>query len=149
VNSPCEESLVFRDMALRAIGRNIVDFQRLETCLKILARFSVIASPVDTLGAAIDKRVSQTTRYTLGQAIGEWLKVAGGSEPPTSLTEDPFETCVSMSFGPLINSEELIEHGRALSDLLIERNNLVHHDLAQLEFNSEEECKKLTARLDS
>ena len=54
-----------------------------------------------------------------------------------------------MSFGPLLNSEELIEHSQALRELLKERNNLVHHDLAHLDFGSEEECTRLIARLDS
>ena len=149
MNPQDKKSFDQRDIALRTVGRNIVNFQRLETYIKVLARFSPIACPLNNLSAAINNRASQTARYTFGQAIGEWLKMAGGSEPPTLVTEEQLRSWITMSFGPLLNSEELIEHSQALRELLKERNNLVHHDLAPLDFGSEEQCLRLIARLDS
>lgn len=141
------QPLSVRDVAFRAIGRNMVNFQKLETCLKALVRLEYLAAPMSTIEDALVKRKSKASGYTLGKALQEWLRVAA-LDAPRSATQDLFEPWISMSFLPSIDRERLAEHGEALNALAKERNNLVHQDLANFDFDSDEGCQTLIERLD-
>ena len=141
------QPLSVRDVAFRAIGRNMVNFQKLEKCLKALVRLEYLAAPMSTIKDALVKRKSKASGYTLGKALQEWLRVAA-LDAPRSATQDLFEPWISLSFLPSIDRERLAEHGEALNALAKERNNLVHQDLANFDFDSAEGCQTLVERLD-
>jgi hypothetical protein len=137
-----------RDAALRAIGRNLVNFQKLEHCLKALVRPESLAGPMSTLNGKAATRVAKTSQYTLGRAVQEWLRVATPEQTARPQTQDLFEPWISVSLELPIDSEALASHSSALEALASERNELVHHKLARLNFDSEAECKDLVAVLD-
>ena len=137
-----------RDAALRAIGRNLVNFQKLEHCLKALVRTESVAGTMSTLNGKVATRVAKTSQYTLGRAVQEWLRVAAPNQTASPQTQDLFEPWFSFSLELAIDSEALASHSRALEILASERNDLVHHKLAHLNFESEAECKDLVAVLD-
>ena len=140
--------LSMRDVALRAIGRNLVNFQKLEKCLKALVRLDNFAGPISTIEDALAKRVSKASGYTLGKALQEWLRVAA-LDAPRSATQDLFEPWISLSVLPSIDRERLAEHAEALNALAKERNNLVHQDLASFDFDSDKGCHALVESLDN
>lgn len=137
-----------RDAALRAIGRNLVNFQKLEHCLKALVRTESLAGPMSTLNDKVATRVSKTSQYTLGRTVQEWLRISTPHRTANPQTQDLFEPWISVSLELPIDSEALGSHSEALESLAIERNELVHLKLAQFDFESEAECKDLVADLD-
>lgn len=137
-----------RDAALRAIGRNLVNFQKLEHCLKALVRTESLAGPMSTLNVKVATRVSKTSQYTLGKAVQEWLRISTPHQTASPQTPDLFEPWISVSLELPIDSDGLASHSKALEILASERNHLVHLKLAQFNFESEVECKDLVAVLD-
>ena len=138
-----------RDLAFRAVGRNLVNFQKLEHCLKALTRLGVLAGPMSTVEDKIEKRNSKIAKFTLGKAVSEWLRIADTNNSESGATEDLFEPWVSISFGLEMSSEYLNNHGQILERLATERNELVHHRLANFDFESNDECRELLIGLDS
>jgi hypothetical protein len=137
-----------RDAALRAIGRNLVNFQKLEHCLKALVRTESLAGTMSTLNVKVATRVSKTSQYTLGKAVQEWLRISTHHQTTSPQTQDLFEPWFSVSLELPIASEGLASHSKALELLANERNDLVHLKLAQFNFESEVECNDLVAVLD-
>lgn len=137
-----------RDAALRAIGRNLVNFQKLEHCLKALVRTECLAGPLSTLNGKVAARVSKTSQYTLGKAVQEWLRISTPHQTASPQTQDLFEPWMSVSLELPIDSEGLASHSEALEALASERNDLVHLKLAHVNFESEADCKHLVAVLD-
>lgn len=137
-----------RDAALRAIGRNLVNFQKLEHCLKVLVRTESLAGPISTLNGKVAKRVSKTSQYTLGRAVQEWLRISTPHQIASPQTQDLFEPWISVSLELPIDSEGLASHSKALEALASERNDLVHLKFARFNFESEAACSDLVADLD-
>ncbi len=137
-----------RDAALRAIGRNLVNFQKLEHCLKALVRTESLAGPMSTFNGKVAGRLSKTSQYTLGKAVQEWLRVSRPHQTASPQTQDLFEPWISISYELPIAAEALASHAEVLEALAGERNDLVHLNLAQFNFESEAECKDLVAALD-
>lgn len=137
-----------RDVALRAIGRAVVNFQKLECCLKVLCRLQDWSGPMSQLEGKVRNRIDKTTKFTMGSAVADWLRIARKDGAQKPLTADLFEQWVSVSYGPFLGPEQIAEHEEALNSLAIERNNLIHHELANFDFTSEEACRELLARLD-
>ncbi len=137
-----------RDAALRAIGRNLVNFQKLEHCLKALVRTESLAGPMSTLNGKVATRVSKTSQYTLGRAVQEWLRISTPHQTASPQTQDLFEPWISVALELPTDSEGLASHTKALEVLASERNDLVHVNLAHFNFESEAECKDFVAVLD-
>ena len=96
-----------RDAALRAIGRNLVNFQKLEHCLKALVRTEPFAGPMSTMNGRVATRVSKTSQYTLGKAVQEWLPISTPHQTARPQIQDLFEPWISVSFQLPIDSEGL------------------------------------------
>lgn len=137
-----------RDAALRAIGRAVVNFQKLECCLKVLSRLQDCSGPMSQIEGKAKRRIEKTAKFTMGSAVADWLRIARKDDVQVPSTRDLFEPWVSVSYGPLLGPEQIDAHGEALNALAIERNNLIHHDLANFDFASDEACRELLARLD-
>jgi hypothetical protein len=138
-----------RDIALRAIGRNLVNFQKLEHCLKALVRTEHVAGPMSMLDEKVANRVTRTSQYTLGRAVQEWLRISTFEQTPRPQTQDLFEPWISVSFSLPIDSERLAAHSEALNALAGERNEMVHLKLANFNFESDAECADLVRFLDA
>jgi hypothetical protein len=123
--------------------------QKLEHCLKALVRIDHLSGPQSTVDEAFRKRISKTAGYTLGKAVKEWLRIAELDETPRPTTQDLFDPWVSISFGLPIDQERLTQHRECLDALARERNNLVHHELANFDFDSDKCCRDLVVALDS
>ena len=137
-----------RDAALRAIGRNLVNFQKLEHCLKALVRTESLAGPMSTFNGKVATRVSKTSQYTLGKAAQEWLRISMPEQTARPQTQDLFEPWVSVSLELPFDLGGLASHSKALEALASERNDLVHLKFAHFNFESDAECKDLVAVLD-
>jgi hypothetical protein len=55
--------------AFYAVGRNVVNFQRLERILKQLAMWAPLCATPSTLQRVVEKRRAKVKRLTLGDAV--------------------------------------------------------------------------------
>ena len=140
--------VALKDAVLRAIGRNLVTLQRLEMLLKGLAGLRPIACKLPELTTELEHRRKRTERSTLGSVISLWLETARGSEPEAPTLPTDLDVLVSFSFQPGIPQHVLDEHARQLDQILTERNWFVHSGLIDIDFDSNEACGSLIARLD-
>jgi hypothetical protein len=137
-----------KDRVFRAIGRNLVNLQRLEKILKQLSELRPVAGKLPEIKAQLEHRRRSTERTTLGAVIPLWLETARGRKPrlPTRTTDLDILCSYWLKIG--ISQHVLDEHAKELDQLLIERNWFVHHGLAEIDYASSEECENLLARLD-
>ena len=66
-------AVTFKDAALRAVGRTVVNFQRLEHNLKIAARLGPLEGVLSKVQRDHERRTEKASSFTLGQAIEAWL----------------------------------------------------------------------------
>jgi dynactin complex subunit len=139
----------YASSALEAIGRNVVNFQRLERCLKSLSVLTPIVLTPETAQTALERRTAAKSRLTLGQAMSEWIQ--DSLAPPASKLPPLPKDTTSVSFAFRLESveEEDARLARDLQALVTERNDLVHVTLATVNFDSESECRVLVEALDA
>lgn len=139
----------FRDRALRGIGRNVVNFQRLEQCIKFVSLFSGIEGPLSKVLKDQHKRIERVSKHTLGQTVLEIQRIIEKDDRPLPTTKDLFEPWVSTSFEFVLDRSAARQHCEELTVLVHERNDLVHHRMAAVNFDSIEQCTLLSEELDS
>lgn len=137
-----------KDAALRAVGRTVVNFQRLEHYLKLVARLGAIEGTPAKIQKDIEKRRDRAATLTLGQAIQAWLNANDGEQPPASHTPDLFDATIRMTFSLGMDTERHSAHAATLRSLLETRNELIHGRLVKFEWDSPEECDRLLTQLD-
>ena len=147
MDSPVPEG-VLKDAALRAIGRNLLSLQRLEKILKGLAGLRPIACKLPEIATELELRRKSTERSTLGTVIPLWLETARGREPRAATLTTEVDVLVSFWLQLGIPQHALVEHASELHEILNERNWFVHNGLAEIDFDSNEACGNLIARLD-
>jgi hypothetical protein len=135
--------------ALYAIGRNVVNFQRLEQILKQLARFAPICATPSMLQSKVEKQRARVERLTLGGAVKKWIESefhATKSKQGPRLDQQIY---ISFGFELPTTPEYFDQLSGELESLAQERNSLIHLDLAQLNFEDEGECTALSLQLNA
>lgn len=138
-----------KELALRNIGRNVVNFQKIEGMLKMLLSHSNFRSPVSKVQETIESRQKEFERQSLGNLTKEYFKSFGKSmEHVHAVPEVRDEPWISLSF--TIDNEEghLPLQKAAISFLVSERNRLIHQMLVRFNPESEESCRALIHELD-
>jgi hypothetical protein len=138
-----------KDAALRAVGRTVVNFQRLEHNLKLAARLGALNGTIQKIERDVAKRHERAGSLTLGQAIQAWLENCYGTPAQLEGTPDLFDITFQMTFSLEADDESRNRHAKALSDLLETRNDLVHSRLAKFEWESPQACEHLVVELDN
>lgn len=147
-----EERSELRNQALQKIGRNVLNFQRIEKALKSLIVASNIRGHDSDLADIHRKRSADVDKRSMGSLVKEFLATVYANELPG---EDPSpneyrsnETWISFS----LRIERDEEYIRALRDALFrvvhERNELIHQTLGAFDPNSDESCRDLISKLD-
>jgi hypothetical protein len=137
-----------RDDALKAVGRTVVNFQRLEHNLKLAARLGSSHGTLPKIQRDLERRIERAATLTLGQAIHAWLSVGQGEPLQTSHTPDLFDATMQLTFSWGSDVESQNTHGVALKSLLETRNTLIHGALVQFQWDSPSECERLVRHLD-
>jgi hypothetical protein len=134
--------------ALYAIGRNVVNFQRLEHILKQLALFAPIRATPSRLQSEVEKQRASAQRLTLGRAVKKWIENEFHTTEPKQVPGLDQQIIISFGFD-LPTTPEYFEMSGELESLAQERNCLIHLDLARLNFEDEAECNALSIQLDA
>ena len=132
--------------ALRKIGRNILNFSKIEAGFKLLLPVSHVEGTTTTIRENVKAKQNKLRKQTLGALVTEFnrdvLRDVEEPEPPKSLTK-PW---IALSLNVASTSPD--ECKETLRTLVEERNRLIHHDLANIDVNSTEDYRNLIALLD-
>ncbi len=137
-----------RDAALKAVGRTVVNFQRLEHNLKVAARLGSSQGTLPKIQRDLERRIERATNLTLGQAIHSWLSHAQGEPAEFIHTPDLFDITMQVTFSWGSDPASQEAHGLALKSLLETRNKLIHGGLVGFPWESPAECERLVKDFD-
>jgi hypothetical protein len=137
-----------RDATLRRIGRNVVNFQKLETALKSLVPATNASGTLSELAAKRAVRQKELRKMPLGHLTKEFHSGIYGGAATASEPSDLTEAHFSLSMRVEADPETIRKSKQSLLALVKERNRLIHSDLACTDFNSSSECSRISAMLD-
>jgi hypothetical protein len=144
-----EDLAALTNELFRRIGRNLMNFQRVEGMLKFLVANGQLRGPIKELSdirAAQHTSVQRTTMGLLaGRFVDELLSDAGDPEEPSTPASDAWFSFKMTFESDAAASAELREGLRALVD---ERNDLVHHLQSRWDSTSVESTRALARELD-
>ena len=135
------------EAVLRKIGRNIVNFQKLEHALRKLIALSNVSGSLKELPSSSRRQAKSLRKKALGEVVERFDSAFYGDSAAPESNVAPSEAELSFSI-KLEGGAGSEAQRRELVALVVERNRLVHHDLFEFDFSSESESRKLAARLD-
>ena len=142
-------SLEVREEALRKIGRNVVNFQKMEAMLKFLNSLQQIGGSAKHLEDADVSAKTSKLRKPMGQLAEEFLKSAYASSKAAPGPDVANGVAVSFSFRIEADSKLAAERKKALRSVVAERNQLIHTWLGAFDPSSHESCASLIGALDA
>jgi hypothetical protein len=143
-----EEFKSLRRLALASLGRNVLHFQRVEAQLKRLVLICDFAASHGDFAARLEDRTTELRTKTMGNLANELHTHLYGAPPEPELQEPITELFLCIGLRVSADPDYVTQQKKMLSDLVLERNALIHQDLADFNPNSEESCRRWIARLD-
>jgi predicted RNA binding protein with dsRBD fold (UPF0201 family) len=150
MNEPIDIDIeTVRAEALRKLGRNIVNFSKIEGILKYLLSISQLEGTKETIPEQFRRNQASIHKQTLGKLVQELHKNVIVDASRAEITTASSDSEIAFYFKVTYSNPDFLEsQKRALSDIVFERNKLIHQDLALLDTSSVEECRKLISLLD-
>jgi hypothetical protein len=147
--SETQEVTPLQRKALGSLGRNVLHFHRLETQLKRLLLLCDLGAPLSQFVDHHKERAEEIRITTMGNLVNALHERLYGttvaSETQAAITEIYFRVQFQIDADPAYVAQQK----QNLSNLVLERNNLIHHDLASFDPNSSESCERLIGHLDA
>jgi hypothetical protein len=136
------------DDALRKVGRNVVNFQRLEQALKALVRLSSYTDSQSRSGPIFPRQTKRLKRAGLAEAANQFNRAFYDEAVTTkaSILSTVVRFSSTFRLEPDANTQS---RRKELVALARERNRLIHNDLVSIDFFSESVCVALSERLDA
>jgi hypothetical protein len=138
-----------RDEVFRKIGRNLLNFQKIELMLKHLITNGRMSGYISEFKANQEQRSAAVHKQTMGELVGQFVENTlldnqESSQIPLDLKEPYF----SFSFNVNANADFYNSKRQALKSLVDDRNDLIHHLLPRFNANSIENCLEIEQYLD-
>jgi len=134
--------------AQRKIGRNIMNFQKIEFMLKYLISRSQCHGTISSFKNNLEKNESDIYKKSLGLLAKDLFNTVYADpesiEPPT----DNNEPWISFKFSSETDISNQNDLKLQLENLINNRNELIHHKLHSIRTNSEADLKELIDFLD-
>ena len=151
LDEPAQSGMVdietIRSEALRKVGRNVVNFARLESGLKILLSLCISGTPKE-LKKKKRRRIQENRTKTLGElAMHFSSSLAKGQKGLEDIPENLDDIHISLSFS-VGDDKGSRNFRKSLLELVKDRNNLIHHRLAELDSTSVDSYRMLIEYLD-
>ena len=129
-------------------GRNMLLFQQAEHLLKYLVSTGEISGYITEVNGKLQKQKEKTSVKTLGQLVGKFTENTFGENEEKTSPQVLKEAFISTSFK--IESDEAFYEARtkALASMVVDRNDLNHHLLPRIQFNSIDSCRETILYLD-
>jgi hypothetical protein len=138
-----------RNEALRKIGRNIVNLQRMERYLKLLVVRINLNGYISEMEEVYRKRLKDVERLTMGTLVDKLTDGLYSSADPSLNPPDNLKgVWVSSTFRIEGGAEQKKTAKKALTLVVKERNKLVHRMLGEFDSASVESCRELIDLLD-
>ena len=137
-----------RDQALRKIGRNMVNFQKMEGMLKFLNAQEAMSGSLKDIPEVVARAKKSIDRQPMGQLAEAFVRSAYSNAQNAAELRKDSEVWASFSFRLELAPALVIERKKALRAVVAERNKLVHKWLASFDPNSAESCLSLGVDLD-
>jgi hypothetical protein len=148
MNEPIDIEVV-RTEALRKLGRNMVNFSKIEAVLKYLLSVSQFEMTEKSVSEQLHSNQARFQKKTLGMLVKEFhnnvLVDANQIETTTASSSSGIPFSLKVTYD---NPDFLKAQKSALSDIVVERNRLIHQDLALLDTSCAEDYRKLISLLD-
>lgn len=138
-----------RTEALRKVGRNVVNFQKIEACLKYLLAVSNIEGTSTIIASRRRVKEKDLRRRSLGDLAQAFHTNLFSDEAPSAAPPDLPEIWASISIKVIADAGAVTQRKRALSALVAERNKLIHQELVRFDHNSAQSCHDLINVLDA
>jgi hypothetical protein len=150
MNEPIDIDIeTVRAEALRKLGRNIVNFSKIEGVLKCLLSISQFEGTEETISEQFSRNQARVSKQTLGTLVKGFYKNVVVDASQAEITVDSSDSEIAAYFKVICNNPDVLEFKkRALSDIVVERNKLIHQDLALLDTSCVEEYRQLISLLD-
>jgi hypothetical protein len=138
-----------RNEALRRIGRNIVNLQKMERALKLLVVLSDLSGHVSELEGIYQNRLADVEKLTMGRLADNIIDILySPHDSNAAAPDDSKEAWVSFGFRIKGGTARKKAKKKALSLVVSERNRLVHKMLGEFDSASVESCRSLIDLLD-
>ena len=142
-----------RTEALRELGRNVVNFAKIEAGLKELLAVSQFGGSPAQIATQLRENRHRLRKNTLGTLVGKFHQNVLGDDDLDDVGQDELEpdgsdSEMSISVKLKVAYGNLALQKRLLSSIVKERNRLLHQDLALLDTSSIEDYRKLIDHLD-
>lgn len=135
------------DEFFRRLGRNVLNFQKLEFLLKILVQPN-LAGSAGTLAKQMAKQRGSIYKSSMGILAGRLIESINKEDLNLPPNQDLQELWMSISFKIDMDPEAREKLASELAAIISERNDLIHVKLATLDTNSPLDCKELMIFLD-
>ena len=135
---------------LRKIGRKVLNFQRMETMLKILVSRSKLEGKASELRSNHEKAIDAVSRQTMGNLVKSFVGsvYSAPAEAMEESNDEVDEFWVGFSFRIEADQAFVEQRQAELGALVEERNKLIHQLLGEFDHTSIESCRKLSKLLD-
>lgn len=147
VTEPKEFKLL-RRLALACLGRNVLHFQRVEAQLKRLVLLCDFVAPFGGVHDQHAERTSKLRTTTMGNLVNELHQRLYGKPVDLETQDSVTEAIIRVQLRVDADPDYVAQQKKSLSDLVLERNNLIHQDLADFDPNSEESCRQWIKHLE-
>ncbi len=140
---------VVRTEALRKLGRNIVNFSKIEGILKYLLSVTQIEGLSTSTRNRFVDNYERFRKHTLGMLVGKFHDTVLVDDSQSEAQPDSSEPGMSLSLKVSYSDSDCLNaQKQALLDIVAERNKLIHEYLAPLDTSSIEDYYKLISLLD-
>jgi hypothetical protein len=138
-----------QDKVFGKIGRNLLNFQKIELMLKYLITNGRMSGYMSEFKANQERRAAAIHKQTMGQMVGKFIE--NTFQVPIESHQTPIEAKephFSFSFTVETDSDFYESKRQALKSLVSDRNDLIHHLLPRFNPNSFESCLEIEQYLD-
>jgi len=139
----------FVDDVLRKVGRNVFLFQQLEQLLKFIVANGSLTGFASELKTLKKEQENKVNKQTMGTLVGQYVENSNPeSDTQSTEPEEIDEAYFSFSFRIECDDDYYESRKEALSKLVSERNDLIHHLLPRFDMKSAQSCRALGQELD-
>jgi hypothetical protein len=135
-----------RNLTLQKIGRNVVNFQKMEAMLKFILTVANFSVPLSTAQSHLRGQSKRVRKRSMGQLIEQAAKTLHSDAPKAP--PDIKEIWISHSFSLKEGGSKIADWRREMRRVVKERNALIHHMVASWNPHSSKSCSVLCEELD-
>lgn len=135
--------------ALRKIGRNVVNFQKMEAMLKYLVSEASFKGPISEIKNIQEEKREASSRKSMGRLLEEFIASVYSESPHSAeVPENHAGSQIAFSFKVENGASHISEVRKLYGFVVSERNRLIHTMLADFDASSDESCQSLIDCLD-